>query len=92
VTDKSYVRDGHLIPDAQTVRDILSKLREDIKREPALAVSLKMNPSQVLGDRGLSRPVQIQLMQEEGSIPSDPHVAAFGCLHTHSCVILSGGC
>jgi hypothetical protein len=91
-TDQTHVRDGHLIPNAKLVRDILSKLRDDIKRDPDLAVSFKTNPSQVLGDRGLSKPVQAKLMQEEGSLPADAHFAPMLCIHTHSCVILSGGC
>jgi hypothetical protein len=61
------IENGHLIPDVDTIRDILKKLGEDAQAEPALLNRIKRNPGEVLGERGLSEPIQHELLRERGS-------------------------
>jgi hypothetical protein len=61
------IEKGCLVPDVETIREILKKLGEDAKNDPALLDRIKRTPGSVLGERGLSEPIQDELLRERGS-------------------------
>ena len=54
--------DGYLVPDVETIRRVIEKLKADLEADSALKASFKINPGLVYGQRGLSQKVQLQLL------------------------------
>jgi hypothetical protein len=56
--------DGFLVASAEEARAILAQLKKDIASNPALAQRYNLSPGHVLGERGLSIPIQEQHHRE----------------------------
>lgn len=63
---KAQLVDGILVPDVQTVRNMMKVLKDNARQDPELAKRWKTNPRRVLGEMGLPRSIQNQLLREEG--------------------------
>lgn len=91
MAEVTVTSDGFVVPDIETIRAVLQKLREDMDTDPSLKITFISNPGLVLGQRGLSQKVQLQLLQES-EISDDTSAewcAVTGCLHTNGCVIFT---
>jgi hypothetical protein len=53
-----------LVASAEEARAILAKLKEDLAQNPELATRYQLSPGEVLGERGLSIPIQLLLKKE----------------------------
>jgi len=78
---------GFVIVDTDTVRAVVAQLKTDITTDKALAARLKRDPRRVLGDRGLSKPIQDQMLKEERA--SDPNAPEGHCVCTLCCWTLA---
>lgn len=93
MADTTRVQNGYLIPNVESLKELLLVLKEEIKSNPELAKEFKLNPGAVLGSRGFSLPIQKQLLAEDGTLQQAEHAAALcSCIHTNSCVFTGGSC
>jgi len=86
---KAIIVDGHLIPDAGTVRSMLFTLSQRLKSDPALEEKFKADPKGVLGEIGLSGDVQVEAAEYLGIEPSQIAGCAFTCARTCAITKLS---
>ena len=86
------LRDGQLLPEANTVRLMLKSLRLRAQKDRKLAAQWRKNPRAVLADLGISRNVQTQILIEEGIkvrvSPAD-NVAIANCYSCSGCCCTS---
>jgi hypothetical protein len=57
---------GTVTPDIKTIRAVMKSLRTRIRRDKTLAARYKSNPKVVLGELGLNKIIQLQILQEDG--------------------------
>jgi hypothetical protein len=55
-----------LIPDVRALRSLSATLKADVKKDPELAKRFAKDPRAVMGERGLSRDVQNEMLVELG--------------------------
>lgn len=82
------IKNGYLIPDVQTVRDLLGDFSKQLKTDTKLKVAYTKNPRKVLGNLGLSGPVVSDILREEGRRVSGPSAmicGMTGCACTGCC-------
>jgi hypothetical protein len=80
---------GYLLPDPDAIRAVMDDLRNDVRENPQLAERFRQDPRAVLGERGMARPLQNEIMRESGRFEIEeaefldeggPH-----CVSTSSC-------
>jgi hypothetical protein len=75
---------GRLVPGAEVIRSIVDTLRSDIEQDATLRARFDLNPRGVLGDRGILRDLQNEILSEQGrSVPAEDCDAT--CVSTGSC-------
>ncbi|WP_143273183.1 hypothetical protein [Bradyrhizobium canariense] len=85
------IKGGYIIPDKDTVLEILKNLKADMDKDPQLQADFHLNPGAVLGARGVSVPVQRDVFRGEKIYGHQQADCSLSCIHTDSCV-LSTGC
>jgi len=63
---KAIPINGMLIPDADSVRSMLWTLQERMKTDAQLAARYRAEPGIVLGNLGICRDLQLEIMKAEG--------------------------
>jgi hypothetical protein len=80
--DSAAVVDGYLIPGQIFITAIVGRLREDMRKDPALEKRFQEDPRTVLAERGIVKDLQTELLLEQGL----PVAEAKGwCISTGSC-------
>ena len=80
--DGAAVLNGHLIPGQAYITALVDQLRADIHKDPDLQKRFQENPREVLGERGIVKDLQTEIMQEQGF---DVPEAAGWCISSGSC-------
>lgn len=57
---------GMILPDASTIRALMKELRTRADKDRSLGRRWRSNPRAVLAELGLARPIQNQILSEEG--------------------------
>jgi hypothetical protein len=81
--DGAAVLDGFLIPGASYLKELIDQLRLDVADDAALRTRFQDNPRDVLGERGIVRLLQDEILRELGL--AVPEAAEKWCISTGSC-------
>ena len=60
------VIEGAVTPDIDIIREVIKGLRKRLQNDKAFAKRCKTKPRQVLGELGLNRIIQNQMLEEDG--------------------------
>jgi hypothetical protein len=80
--DGAAVLNGYLIPGANYIKALIDQLRDEISKNPDLQKRYQENPREVLGERGIVKDLQTEIMEEQGL---DVAEALGWCISTGSC-------
>lgn len=83
----SSIKNGFLIATPEETKKILKKLKKDISKNPILKERFNRNPGEVLGERGLSIPIQRELNREKALV--EICILTLPCLCTNCGLSLS---
>jgi hypothetical protein len=82
-SNSAAVVNGYLIPGHDFIKALVDQLRADIAKDPALWQRFQQDPRSVLGERGIVRDLQNEILVEQG-IPVEQDAGDW-CLSSGSC-------
>lgn len=76
---KVQLIDGIIIPDLDTVRQMVSALKIRMEENPVLKSDFDRDPRGVLGSVGLSQDIQGEILKDDGNLNEIPEGCAVTC-------------
>ena len=81
--DGAAVLDYYLVPGSSFIQAMVDRLRLDLRNDPELAEHWKDDPRAVLGERGIVRDLQTEIMRKQ-AMPIEELMSEW-CITTSSC-------
>jgi hypothetical protein len=81
--ESAAVLDGYLIPGELYIKALVDRLRLDLRRDQELAARWDQDPRAILGERGIVRDLQSEILREQG-LPVEQMENEW-CISTGSC-------
>lgn len=83
--ESAAVLDGYLIPGELYIKAMVDRLRLDLRRDQELAARWDQDPRGILGERGIVRSLQSEILREQGLPIEEIAGQDDWCISTGSC-------